>query len=83
MFQDPRTGDVSFFGDVPDHEDRDVVHLCNFTQFPSAFTHLGDRPGGGFQFIQLHGLDGVDDQELRLDLPYLMQYMVQAGFGQQ
>ena len=50
-----------------------LASLGELQKLGGAFPHLAHRAGGAFQFLVVHGLDGIDDQEPGLHLPGLDQ----------
>ncbi len=65
MFQDARTGDGTFFGDVTHENEHLATPLGNPDQLLGAGANLSDGAGGGIQCIGVHGLDGIDDRYIR------------------
>ena len=61
MFQNAGTGNGALFGNMSDQKQRKSFFLGQFYQLISAGAHLGDRAGGRFDFFEIHGLNGVDN----------------------
>ncbi len=58
-------GDDAFLRDVADQEDREAALLGEADQLLRRRAHLGHRAGGGFQIVDIHGLDRIDDDDSR------------------
>ncbi len=71
MFQDLRTGDVAFLGDMPDQNDRDACLLCEPEKDSGDFLDLGHRARSRINGLREHCLDGVNDHQVWLDLTCL------------
>src|SRR5205823_5947840 len=70
MLQDPRSGNGTFFGDVPDQEDGNADLLGQPHESGSRLPNLGDAAGAALEAGVRDGLDRVDDRQtrtLRLD----------------
>ena len=65
VFEHLGPGDVAVLVDVPDDDDRDVEALRGAQEQVRAFPDLGDGAGGRGQLRERHGLDGVDDDDVR------------------
>ena len=58
-------GDRAFLGDVADEDNRRPPALGQPDQLLRRAAHLRHRARGGFERVQIHGLDGIDDQQIR------------------
>jgi len=66
VFQNLRTGEGAFLGDVANEDDGHAAGLGKAQQGRGALAHLGDGACGGLDVLGHDGLDGVDDDELWL-----------------
>ena len=66
VLDDARTGDGAFLGDVANQYQRGAGLLGPAREFLCAGADLADGAGGGFEAVGPHGLDGIDDDEIRL-----------------
>ena len=65
MFENPGTGDLPILCHMADQEKGETAAFGQPDQFAGASPHLGDRAGGRIQAVQIHGLDGIDDNHGR------------------
>ena len=61
VFKDARTGDCSLFGDMADQKESKSFLFGQFNQFISAGPNLRDTARRGFNFFQVHRLNGVNN----------------------
>ena len=82
MFQYFRTGQVAFFVDMPDQDNRDPLVLGVLQDTRSTLTYLGYGAWRGLYLVGIDGLDGVYDDQLRLNMSYLVEDIFQVGIVQ-
>ena len=81
MLEDTRTGDGSFFCDVPDDEKGDVVFLCEPQKHAGRLADLGNTARcRGYTRI-VHGLNRIDDHHLRFFLQNHLGDCVKIGLA--
>jgi len=61
----PRAGDLTVLGDVADQDHRRAAALGEANQRLRRAAHLAHGARSGFDRVAPHGLDGIDDDELR------------------
>ena len=61
----PRAGDLAVLGDVADQDQRRAARLGEADQRLRRAAHLAHRARRRFDRVAPHGLDGIDDDELR------------------
>ena len=83
MLQYLGPGDGALLVDVADDEHRHSPALGQIHQGHGAVLHLADAAGGGGQLPVVHGLDGVHDEHVGLELGHRLGHVVHAGLGQQ
>ena len=66
MFQHTRTGHITVFCHMTDDKDRNSHSLCNLHQHIRRFPDLGYTARRGADLFVVHGLNRVDDGNLRL-----------------
>ena len=66
---------------MPDQEDGDASGLGQMLELGGALFELGDGAGGGIQQVALHGLDGVGDDHVGLELFYMLENLACVRFG--
>ena len=82
MFQDPRTGDGAVLGHMADQEHAGAGLLAQAHDQAGAFPDLAHAAGGGGHLRTVHGLDGVNHRDVRLDIPDLFFHGVQGVLRQ-
>ena len=65
VFDHTRTGDLAFLGDMADEDDADALSFGEGRQLVRSGADLADRAGGAIDRVQPHGLDRIDDGEVR------------------
>ncbi len=65
VFKHAGAGNGAFLGDMADQDQREAPALGQADQLLGRGPHLGHRAGGRFQGIDEHGLDAVDDDQVR------------------
>ena len=65
MFDDAWARDLAVLGHVPDEQQRGVARLGEADQRLRRPAHLADRSRRRFDRVAPHGLNGIDDHELR------------------
>ena len=76
-----RAGDLALLGDVADQDHRDAAALGEGGELVRAGADLGDRARRALDVVDPHGLDRVDDGELRRLGLERGQDVAQVGFG--
>ena len=66
VLHDFRAGNGAVLVHMADDPDGDIQLLCRVHKQIGALPHLGKAAGAGGDVLQMHGLDGVDDDDLRL-----------------
>ena len=64
MFKHTGTGDLAFLRHMPDKQNRDAAFFGDTDQFLRTGAHLRHRTGGGFDRIDIHGLNGIDHDQI-------------------
>ena len=64
VFEHARSGDTAILGDVADQHQSHAVFLGVADQLERAAAHLTNRSGRTLDRVGMHGLDGIDDEEL-------------------
>ncbi len=65
MLEHARPGDLSILGDMANEDEGKPALFGRADEFMRAGAHLGDGAGGGIERIDEHGLDGIDDDDVR------------------
>ena len=65
MLDHARAGDLAVLGHVPDQQQSRAARLGEADQRLRRAAHLADRPGRRFDRVAPHGLNRIDDHELR------------------
>ena len=81
VLEHARTGDGAVLGHVADDDDADARALGEAHQLRRAFLELRDRAGRRAHRGELHGLDGVDDQQLHALLAGARHHGFEVGVG--
>ena len=76
VFQKLRSGQRSFFVDVPDQNHRNATVLGKMQQRGSALSYLRNAAGRAVYILGSDGLYGVDDNELGLYVVDLCEYIL-------
>ena len=82
VFEDLRAGQRAVLGDVADQDDGRAALLGVAQQGRGAFAHLRHAARRRIERFAVDGLDGVDDEQCGLDLPGLLQDVLQQGLAQ-
>ena len=69
------------FGDVADQKHRRAGFLGKLHQLCGTFPYLGNRAGCRFYKLAVEGLDGVDDQKIRIEGLDLLKNLLGIRFG--
>ena len=78
-----RPGQIAVLRDVAHEEDGHVVPLRREEELGGRLAHLPDAAGSGLELQREHRLDGVDDDERRLEARRFIQDLLQTGFREQ
>jgi len=78
-----RSGEVAVLGHVADEDGRDVLTLGGKQELRRRLAHLPHAAGRRLELDREDGLNGVDDDECRLEPRDLLQDPLDARFGQQ
>jgi hypothetical protein len=76
-------GEAAVFRDVADEKGRHVASFRSEQQLRCRFAHLSDAAGRRLELERKHRLDGVDDDQRRLDARNLVENALEARFGEQ
>ena len=68
MLQHTRPGYHTLFGHMSDNEHRNPQALGNLHQHTGGFPYLAHAARCGCHILPEHGLDGIDDDDLRFCL---------------
>ena len=82
VLQHARAGNRALLGHMPHQDDGAAVGLGIAHQYRRAFTHLADAARRAGKVRAVHGLDGVDHGEIRLDGIELFLNRIHGVFGQ-
>ena len=82
VFQDFRTGEISFLSDVSDQKQYRVGLFCVLNKVSRAFPNLADTAGRGGYFAAVHDLNRIHDQQRRLVFLSGMTDLLDIGFSQ-
>ena len=82
VFQHARSGDRACLGHVPHQENGHVLRLGCAHQCGGALAYLADTARRGAQFVEVHGLDRIDDHRRRPELAHVLDDCVQVRLGQ-
>ena len=77
VFEDLRTCQRAFLGDVADEDDGYAAGLGKAEQGRGALTHLSDGASRGLDVLGHNGLDGVDDDQFGLFVLDMFEDMLQ------
>ena len=83
MFDHPWTGDLPVLGDMAYQNHRHAAPFGECGQFMRGGAHLRYAARGGFNVVGPHGLNGIDDRQLRFFGFQCGQNIAQVGFGGQ
>ena len=75
-----RPGDRALFVDVTDDKDRHAAALCQLHERHGAVLDLRNAAGGRGIFRGIERLDGVSNENVRLDVIHRAQDLGQIGF---
>ena len=78
-----RSGEAAVLRDVADEERRHVLALRREQQLRGRLAHLADAAGRRLKLQREDRLNGVDDDERRLDAGDLLEDPLETGFGEQ
>src|SRR5665213_2352367 len=82
MLDDLWPGERAGLGDMADEDDGDAGCLGEVDQFHAAGAELSDRAGGGGEIGLVDHLDGIDDDDRRVDFADLVDYALEIGLGE-
>ena len=82
MLQHLGPGNITVFVDVSNHKYRNSLGLAQLHHGHGAVLHLGNTARRGLVFLPIEGLDGINHQNIRLQLLHRFQNVRQPGFGE-
>ena len=65
VFENSGARDCAFLGHVSYEDQRETAPLGETDQRVSRASYLRNRAGSGFEVVEIHGLDGIDDDKPR------------------
>jgi hypothetical protein len=83
VLQDAGAGDRAVLGDVADDHQGDVAQLGHPDEGRGDLLDLGDTAGDAVEVAGADRLDGVDDEQLRLDRLHVPQHGAEVGLRRQ
>ncbi len=83
VLQRLRAGEIAVLRDVADQHDGDIFPLGCEQQMRGHFAHLSDAAGGRLEPRGKDRLDGIHDDQRRLQSLDLFENALQTGFRQQ
>jgi hypothetical protein len=79
MLQGPRARQASLLGHVADQPDADLLAFGHLGQAAGHLAHLTEAARSGLEGVAPDGLDGVRDDQRRLQARDLLQHRLQGG----
>ncbi len=83
VLEHTRTSEPAFFGDMTDEDHGQSAFLCRCHKSGCAFAHLGNRTRSRTDVGRVHRLDGVNNQNCRVDFVDRGKNVRHRGFRRQ
>ena len=82
MLQNLRAGNITVLIDMSHHKHRDPLAFAQLHQTHRTILHLGNRTGRRLVFIGEHGLNGVNNENIRLAILCRRNHIAHSVFRQ-